>query len=84
MWLCELHGNGAVTRLVRVRDDERALLRKGVRHVGDDLHRRVGLTRPRRPDDNRQAWVHRAAQRLHLCTHVKTVQRPCDDRVTTV
>mmetsp|Transcript_50897 Transcript_50897/g.120481 ORF Transcript_50897/g.120481 Transcript_50897/m.120481 type:complete len:288 (-) Transcript_50897:2385-3248(-) len=46
-----------VERLVRVRDEEHALVREVVVDVGHDLHGRVCLSRSRRPDNLRQPLV---------------------------
>ena len=56
-----------IQRLVRVRDDQRSLLRKVVVDVGDDLHGHVGLTGTRRTDDQRETVLHAAVDRLDLC-----------------
>ena len=51
---------------VGVGDDERPLLREVVVQVGNDLHSHISFAGSRRPDNQRQSWLHSCANGLHL------------------
>ena len=56
-----------VADLIRVGDDQRALLRKVVVQVGDDLDGHVGLAGAGRAHHHRQPVVDARTNGLHLC-----------------